>query len=261
MNKAQWITLVSAVLLFAGLYLGAGTKPKERKAVEKSRALTTESLDIEELLAEAKKTLPPTVAGEVAAAEQQFAEAAKEADKVAIFKNLSHIWYEQKRAELAGHYAQKVAELENTDAAWFTAGATFRTAAQQAENEKLKQFCNKRTLKAFENALSLDPTSATNKLNLATCYADNPPADNPMKGILMLRELNEQEPDNVAVLNTLGRLAIQTSQFDKAILRLERAVSLSPKNKASVCLLAEAYEGAQNTAKAAEFAAKCQEIK
>ena len=257
MNKVQLITLAGAFFLFIGLYWGTGTKPKERKSVEKSRTLVAESIDIDELLRDAKKELTPEAGSEVALVESKYAASNSDTAKATVLKNLAHIWYDQHRIELSGHYAQKVAEIEGTEKAWFIAAATFREAAQKAANDKIRQFCSNRSLKAYESTLSLNPTSVPNKLNLAICYADNPPADNPMKGILMLRELNEQAPENVAVINTLGRLAIKTGQFDKAVARLEKAISLEPNNPISICLLAEAYENSNETAKAAEFAKKC----
>ena len=78
-----------------------------------------------------------------------------------------------------------------------------------------------------------------------------------MKGILMLRDLIEKEPENVLVLSTLGRFAIQTGQFEKAIERLEKAISLDPKNNKANCLLAQAYQGVGNAEKAAEYANIC----
>ena len=77
-----------------------------------------------------------------------------------------------------------------------------------------------------------------------------------MKGILQLRELDAQNPDNVIVNLQLARLAIKTGQFDKAIARLEKTLSKDPNNRKLVCLLADAYEG-KGDPKAAEWKMKC----
>jgi len=73
----------------------------------------------------------------------------------------------------------------------------------------------------------------------------------------MLLKLNENNPDNVQVLNQLARLSLRTNQTDKAILRLEKAISLEPENNNSICLLAQAYAQAGNDAKTLEFQNKC----
>ena len=77
-----------------------------------------------------------------------------------------------------------------------------------------------------------------------------------MKGILLLRELDAQNPENIAVNSQLARLAIKTGQFDKAIGRLEKVLVKEPNNSKLICLLAEAYSGANNP-KAAAMTEKC----
>ncbi len=78
-----------------------------------------------------------------------------------------------------------------------------------------------------------------------------------MQAVLMLRELESKHPDNPAVYNALGRLAIKTGQWERAVERLEKAWSLDKKNLNTPCLLAKAYEGIGNTTKANEFAGIC----
>ena len=76
----------------------------------------------------------------------------------------------------------------------------------------------------------------------------------------MLIELNKQYPENVPLLTQLGRLAIKTGQFDKAVQRLEQALSLEPDNPTANCLIVKAYEGAGDEPKAAEFRPKCDKL-
>ncbi|MBK7605446.1 MAG: hypothetical protein IPI15_18140 [Saprospiraceae bacterium] len=61
--------------------------------------------------------------------------------------------------------------------------------------------------KAPESAISLDPKETNHRVNLATIYAESPPKDNPMKGIMMLLDMSKSEPENITVMNTLGELA------------------------------------------------------
>ena len=70
--------------------------------------------------------------------------------------------------------------------------------------------------------------------------------------------MNKENPDNPLVLTNLGRLAIQTGQYDKAIQRLESAVAIEPENRNANCLLAQVYSETGNQEKAALFLKKCQ---
>jgi len=79
--------------------------------------------------------------------------------------------------------------------------------------------------------------------------------------VLMLRTLNQEEPNNVLVLNALGRLSIRTGQFDNAVKRLNAALDSEPENATTICLLAQAYEGAGNAEQATVFAEQCRQMR
>jgi len=258
MTKLQIIVVSSAILLFAGMYFGLDTKPEKQKAIEKSRAIEIESTDINALLEDAKSGLSTQKSTLILSLEAQLREVETDSAKVEILKNLSSSWYNMERIDLAGFYAQNIAEIENSEEAWSIAGTTYAIGVQRSKEEKVKQFCFGRAVKAFENAISINPSNTTHKVNLAVCYAENPLPENPMKGILMLRDLIEKEPENVLVLTTLGRFGIQTGQFDKAIARLQKAISIEPENIKANCLLAQAYQGVGENEKAEEYARICE---
>jgi predicted Zn-dependent protease len=92
---------------------------------------------------------------------------------------------------------------------------------------------------------------------MALCYTEHPLADEPMKGILLLRELDAANPNHVGVNLQLARLSIKTGQFDKAIVRLERVLAIEPNSQQANCLAADAYKGAGDATKAAAATKKC----
>lgn len=251
---------MSAVVLFALLYWGFSIVPSEHKNIEKQRALAAVSTDITSLLMDAKSDLSPQASASVLALETELDKAGTDSAKADIFKRLSSTWYGLSKAAIAGFYAEKTAELAGGEEAWSIAGTTYSICLQQGASDKEKSYCAERAIHCLENAASLNPGNPQHRLNLALVYAEDPPKDNPMKGILMLVELNKQFPDNVPVLAQLGRLAIKTGQFDKAVERLEKALSLEPENQTANCLIIKAYEGLGNEAKAAEFRSKCEKL-
>ena len=54
--------------------------------------------------------------------------------------------------------------------------------------------------------------------------------ENPMEGILKLRELAENNPNNVEAQYNLGLLSIQSGQFDRAVSRFEKVIEIEPAN-------------------------------
>lgn len=257
MNKMQLTLLAGSVLLLLGLFFGVNTKPSNHKIVEQKRLLTAESTDISSLLIEAKPLLTKKQSAFILSLEQQVSDAQADTTRIAAYKALASKWYEYNRADISGVYAEEVATLEKTEMAWSIAGTTFLLGARQAKEEKNKRFCADKAVRAFENAISINPENIKNKVNLATCYAENPPKENPMKGVMMLLDLNKSNPESVPVLVSLGRFGIQTGQFEKAKERLTKAIQLDASHQKAHCLLAEALKGLGQTAAAAAAQEKC----
>ncbi len=260
MTRTQTIVLLSAVALFLILFFGFDTKPGKHKDIEKKRELDASSTDISSLLEVAKKEMDASQSTEVMTLESALESASSDSAKAEISRQLSRAFYQFGQPGMSGHYAEKVAEFNSTEDAWSIAGTTYLLCVQQENEQKVRSFCAERAVQSLEKAASLNPANPQHKVNLALVYAENPPQDNPMKGILMLRDLNEQYPKNVSVLTQLGRLAIKTSQFDRAVQRLEEAISVEPDNAAANCLLAKAYEGQGDAGKAAGFQSKCEKL-
>lgn len=261
MSRLQIGVMLGAAGMFLAIYFGCDTKPPKQASIEKSRALTAESTDISSLLSEAKSKLDAPEASAVLALEKQLEGSSEDSVKVAVLKRLAGIWFENNRSDISGYYAELIAETEGTEEAWAISGTTFTICVQRAEEQKIKDFCTGRAVKSLENAISINPANINHRVNLALCYTENPPQENPMKGVLMLRELNEKYPDDVLILKNLARLAIKTGQFDKAKERLEKALESQPEDGDVICLLAQTYTSLSETEKAEEFQRKCAEIR
>lgn len=257
MNKPQYLALTAALALFCVLYLGFGTVPANQMKVEQSRSIQAIGIGLDALVDDARAHLEASQSARLQEIEQQVAAAKTDAERADKLKQLSGWWYAEGHPEIAGGVAEQVAELEHTDEAWSVAGATFYGALVGQQNAKVRELCATKAIKAFESAISLNPGKAEHRVNLALVYAENPSADDPMKAVKLLRGLEAEHPDNPAVYNALGRLAIKTGQWERAIERLEKARSLDPQNPNTVCLLAKAYNGIGNSAKAAEFEILC----
>ena len=67
------------------------------------------------------------------------------------------------------------------------------------------------------------------------------PGNDPMKGILRLRELVEENPDNLEAQYNLGLLSIQSGQFDRAVERFLVVTKLDPENVEGYFYLGVSY--------------------
>jgi tetratricopeptide (TPR) repeat protein len=258
MNRNQIFIVLGAVLLLSILYFAFDKLPPKQRDLEKSRLLNIEATGLTNLVNDAmpqldaeQKTIIEAIKMDI---EKSGADTLK---KIERLKSMAGTWYEFGFPSISGTYAEEIANLEKTDISWSMTGTTFALCVKNAKDEKEKEFCSKRAIKAFENAISISPDNVDARINLAICYVDKPLQDDPMKGILMLRDLSTKYPQNVAVLNQLAKLAVQTNQFDKALSRLESALLIEPENQTTICLIATVYKQLGNEVKANEFGAKC----
>lgn len=257
MNKTQIITVLSSIALFLILYLGCDITSPEQQKMQQTTSANMVSTDISVLLKEAREKLDATQITTIELLDAQIEEV-QDSTKIDLLKQLSSKWYEFGHPAIAGFYAQTIAEAESDEDAWSIAGTTYSICAQRVQEQKVRDYCFTNAVQSFENATSLNPDNPQHRVNLAVLYTDNPPPQNPMKGILMLRELTQKYPENASVLVNLGRLAIKTSQFDKAIERLNQALALEPNSRQAICLIARAYEAKGDTENANKFAQRCQ---
>jgi tetratricopeptide (TPR) repeat protein len=258
MTRLQLSILVGALFLFFGMYFGCDTKPQNTLNGGSTKSVATDNNAVDNVIQTAKAALTAEDASNVKQLEQQIQVAISDTAKASLMKKLAGFWYRAENATASGYYAEQIANIERKEEAWSIAGTTYLDAIKQNTAPEVRTWCSAQAVKMFEKATDANPSNINHKINMALCYVENPLQDNPMKGILMLRELDTQVPNQPTVQITLARLAIKTGQFEKAIARLEKAVALNPKNKAAICLLADAYQGIGNAAKEAEFGKKCQ---
>lgn len=78
----------------------------------------------------------------------------------------------------------------------------------------------------------------------------------PMQAVLKIREVAENNPENVKANYTLGTFSMQTGQFDKAVGRFKTVLEKQPDNGEVWRLLAEAQLKSGDTTQAKESFAK-----
>lgn len=258
MQRPQLVAAAVALGLAAVIAFGMERRPPELRGAER---VALEVSSGRALVREALPSLGARAEARIHGLSKQLEAAEAAPRRAELLAELSGAWYEAGHPAVAGYYAETLAEESPTDTAWGIAATTY-TLCLRADSltEKAEAFCREHAVRAYENAISLAPAEASHRVNLAVFYADNPPADNPMRGIRMLLDLNREQPENVAVLVQLGRLALQTNQLDRARERLGTAVELAPDNASAQCLLAEAAQRIGDDDLAARSQAACRAL-
>ena len=102
-------------------------------------------------------------------------------------------------------------------------GDRYYEAFQFAIEKEKANYLAEKTREYYNKVLQGNPDNLEIRTNMAMTYLSS---DNPMQGIMMLREVIEKDPDNVQALFNLGILSYQTGQYDKAIERFENILEV-----------------------------------
>jgi tetratricopeptide (TPR) repeat protein len=242
--KVQQVLLfVAALVLGSLLYFFGKTTEKHKTGKEQTTTASLPELSIsfEEYEQQRLSTLQPNF---IAALENA------ENDKVR-----SDIWLQYDSPALSAWYFYLHA-LDHADTASLKqAGDRLMTASRSQSDTAVSKNCITFALQSFERALEMAPGHPELTLRIAEIYVDA--SAEPMKGITMLMELSESQPDYIPAQIALGRFALVSGQYDKAKLRLDKVLQSEPGNTEAMYFLAFAEEGLGNNERAIVLLEQC----
>jgi tetratricopeptide (TPR) repeat protein len=173
---------------------------------------------------------------------------AESKENSAIFADsLASVYQEIGKLDSAAKYTELAEEDYEVIADSYYEAFTFAVDAGKANT------LGKKARDYFEKVLEEDASRLDVKTKIAMTYVSS---QNPMKGILMLREVVEQDPENEEALFNLGVLSIQSGQYGKAIERFERLLSLNEANEQAQFYLGLSYFNNGESGKAREVLEK-----
>ena len=258
MDKQQIALIVGSLALILLLFFGFNTKPPKQRLLEKSRSQDVELQETQNVVRESKTALPADLRKYIQGLENIVEGAEVDSNRIEALKLLSSAWFDQKAFVPAGYYAERVADIVQTAESWAIAGSTYAAEFSLGHDPEDVDLAMAGAVRSFENAISLDPENVDYRINLAICYAEQPPATNPMKGIQSLLELNRSYPENTSVLYHLARFGMRTGQYEKAKERLETAFRIDSTERRVNCLMAELLEEMDQLESIEKFQMACE---
>ena len=139
----------------------------------------------------------------------------------------------------AAAYREQYARLVPSAINQQLAGDVSFDAYTLALNEDKRARYLKASRQWYELALKTDPKNLDSKAKLALTYVDS---DNPMQGILMLREVVTANPKHELATYNLGVFAMQTKQWDKAVTRFTQLTVINPASTKAYFYLGVSYK-------------------
>jgi tetratricopeptide (TPR) repeat protein len=248
--------MLISVLLIGILYFGNFTpKKKDRKPASTMQAgISFEQYAERQLDIMSDDSLK----NDILSLQQKFNQSDKNEEKAAIASSLAALWAAANVASLEAYYLFQAADLNKNPQGLALAGDRLLTLFRVSQDTVIKNNLITFALRSLETASRLDPDNLELKVRLGAAYVEGTPE--PMKGITLLREVVDKDPENVEALILLGRFAILSGQFDRAKERLDKVLMLDPNNPEAIYFMAIAQEGLGNVDKAIELLEVCKKI-
>lgn len=147
-------------------------------------------------------------------------------EKNAIFADsLASLYRAANQFDSAAWFAEKASEFFNNTGSWIKAADNYYQAYTLALSQDKQSALASKAQEFYGKVLEREPENLEARTKMAMTYVTS---QNPMQGIMMLREVLVKDPKNELALFNMGMLSIQSGQYDRAIERLQELVEINP---------------------------------
>lgn len=149
-------------------------------------------------------------------------------EKASALTALANAWSKTGNIIMAGTYFEQLATIDNQSQSWYDAAMRFSLGYNNATDSLVRNFAVNHAISSYQQLIKTDSVNLDYQVGLALAFMDG--AGNVMQGVSLLKQVEQKDPDNIQMNLTLGRFGIMSGQFDKAISRLQKVISLSKED-------------------------------
>lgn len=246
MKKQQLLLAGGGLVIFILLYFLSPTiSPSKHvhKEGEAPHSTVNQSIKFEDLLVKAKERISPEQVARLGALENAVVRGDINEQKIHVYHQLARFWADSARIfEPYAWYTAEAAKLENSEKSLTFAAHLFLDNLMTEGEPAMQNWLASQAKVLFDQALSINPANDSSKIGLGACYLFGNISDNPMQGIMKIREVVEKNPGNVFGQMMLGLGSKKSGQYDKAIERFLNVLKVDPENLDAIFNLAESYD-------------------
>lgn len=204
MKKPQIIVVFAGLLLISILYFLV-PKSKKPDPSASSQLAANDELSSKSIVEGAKLNLNADQKIILLSIENQLVRSKTVSDSLKAYRNLIQYWADSaQRIEPYLYYTYSAALLENTEKSLtFAAQLLVNNLTTPDAPPALQKWMALNAKVLLEKALVINPINDTSKINLGACYLFGNISDNPMEGILKVKEVVDKNPQN-----TYGQLIL-----------------------------------------------------
>lgn len=227
------LALLGAAALIAIIYFAFTTKPEKRSAFDAQREKLMDSLQYPN--SESLEQMHEDMLG------------AEGSTKTTLLEQLSDEWIKLGQPTIAADYLRQLADQDPSFENYMRAGTALSSLIDYEADDQLRVNVVYSARYCYEKALTYKAGDIDARVGLASVLVGS---NTPMEGIMMLREIDSEQPGNVRANLELGKFSVMSQQYDKAIERFNVVLQKDSINLQALYMLAQAYLGTKDTANA-----------
>jgi len=175
-------------------------------------------------------------------------------DKINWLDSLSKFWDANGDINKAADALFDIAKLINDKPSYLIAGDQYFKAFQDNNNSD-QLYSIKSAINAYEQILEINSDDLEVMTSLAVCYIEGSQllGEAPMKGIGLLKNVLQIDPENINALINLGYFSAKSGQYDLAIKRYEKVLEIDPEFLDAYLYISDIDLSSENNEKAIEY--------
>jgi len=238
--------IAGAIVVTGGLYL-LPKDPQQLKPAEEKAPVALSGFSFEKFVADSKTKLPWEQGNKVTGWEEALKSDSAPLD---LYDSIGHEFDKNSTPGVAAWYFEQKADRSNGEADWLKSAYRYFDAYKAAKDSAEMSWFVQEAISSYSKVLEINPGNLDAKTDLGILYAEG--TGEPMKGIMMLREVVTENPLHQNAHLNLGFLSMKSGQYDKAIERFNKVLEINSSRIDMHVYLGEAYVRKGDKAKAIE---------
>ena len=231
------LVLLSTLYFLAPRYKKSTISPTSEKGQE-------QAINNSSVLENAKLSLTAEQKITLLSLDNELVKCKSKADSLHVYKDMATFWGNTVgKPEPYFYYTYTAALLENSEKSLtFAAQLLVDNLTSPEAPPDMQPWIAGNAKVLLEKALVINPNNDSAIVNLGACYLFGNLSDNPMAGILKIKEVVDKNPRNTYGQLMLGLGGKKSGQYDKAIERFTAVLKEDSNNLEAMVNLAECYE-------------------
>jgi len=227
MKSAQLrnILIAGTILLSAAIYFAPSQVNKEGAKATEAATSAKDEFNPEALLRSAKTALDSNELKNL----EFFEESSKKAgnEDTSLLDGIGRFWDRNGIPAASAIWFERKAEIVKSESSYLDAAYRYFDSFRMANDTAVQGLLVGKAISNYQKVLEINPNNLNAKTDLGACYADG--TTEPMKGIMLLREVIAVDPNHEMAQYNLGMLSVKSGQLDKALERFQKVLEINPE--------------------------------